>query len=503
MSNRTSKTWTALRKRTGVRLALTLIAANLLMAWGLPLRLGIPRTALCMAAVNVSALLWYLHRITVTLDRPLTQLYQSLGHCLDGQTHVIDWDHTQQGPVSEVAERMQTLVNQIRAHEQMACSDAARQANTQARRSMAHEICRTALPQVLPDLPSRSYFAVDGLVEDGAGTTRQFYDYFFIDPGLLCVVIGHTPGEGVAESVYLVTAQTMIRSRLRLGRSLEQTMSDVNAQLYDLGSSFGLYALVGTLSTVDGRFTYVNAGQQPFMRMRNADRYERVQSPAYAPLGLQEHVSYRAMEFRLRQGDRLFFYTQGLTALLGPDGTEYGTQQLRADLNTSRSKNLDDRQLLRFMRERAAQYCGELENSAFAMLTLLYCKGDKELAHCDVPAKAEYAQEVLEFLKKQFAENGIQKRHYARQAVIMDEVFALCCRKATPDSRIMVECGIAPDAQMVNIRVTAVLGGVDPMQNAQMEVERNAVQFIQEHADYVTFKPGTEWDTLTVVCFLD
>ena len=103
-------------------------------------------------------------------------------------------------------------------------------------------------------------------------------------------------------------------------------------------------------------------------------------------------------------------------------------------------------------------HCGSsAETVALPCSRLLFCKGDKELAHCDVPARPEYASEVTEFLKKQFEDNGIDKRHYAREAVVVDEVFALCCRKAEPDSHVMVECGVAPDAQMVNIRVTAVL----------------------------------------------
>ena len=123
---------------------------------------------------------------------------------------------------------------------------------------MAEEICASALPQVLPDIPSRAHFEVNGLIEQGMGRDCRFYDYFFIDPGLLCIVLGQTPGGGVAEALFMVIAQTTIRSRLRQGRSLEETMADVNTQLYDLGSQFSLNALVATLSTADGRFTYVN-----------------------------------------------------------------------------------------------------------------------------------------------------------------------------------------------------------------------------------------------------
>ena len=66
----------------------------------------------------------------------------------------------------------------------------------------------------------------------------------------------------------------------------------------------------------------------------------------------------------------------------------------------------------------------------------------------------------------------------------------------------MVECGVAPDAQMVNIRVTAVLGGVDPMKPENIETEENAVDFIRDNAEYITFKAGEERDTITIVCFL-
>ena len=114
-----------------------------------------------------------------------------------------------------------------------------------------------------------------------------------------------------------------------------------------------------------------------------------------------------------------------------------GGQRLRADLNTSRSKNLDSGELLRFVADHALAHCSSgRDNGGFALLTLLFCKGDKELAHCDVPARPECAGEVTAFLKKQFEDNGIDKRHYAREAVVVDEVFALCCRRAEPDSHV-------------------------------------------------------------------
>ena len=82
-----------------------------------------------------------------------------------------------------ITEREETRIGQ-------ACMQASQQAEQRARRSMAEEISQSALPQVLPDIPSRTNFEVAGKIERGTGKDSLFYDYFFIDPGLLCIVIG-------------------------------------------------------------------------------------------------------------------------------------------------------------------------------------------------------------------------------------------------------------------------------------------------------------------------
>jgi len=411
---------------------------------------------------------------------------------------------TRDDEIGALASAAVAMTRELDSRLEAACAEAAKEADENARRSMSEEICGSVLPQLLPDIPSRASFEVNGLIVTGERKDCQFYDYFFIDPGLLCVMLGETPGNGVAEAMYMVVAQTTIRSRLRLGRSLEETMADVNKQLYDLGSQFCLNALVATLGTSDGRFTYVNAGQQRPLFMKNEDRYEWLENPVYDPLGLNENVSYRAVEMKLRQGDRLFLHTEGMYDLKNGSGVPYGEQQLRSDLNVTRSRNYENDKLLKFMDEQAHAYCGQAEgNGGFAMLALLFCKGNKELAHCEVPPRPEYAAEVTEFLKKQFSDNGIDKKHYAKEAVLMDEVFSLCCRRAEPDSRVMVECGVAPDGLMANLRVTARLNGVDPMEVEGDGLSENAAEFIRDNADYVTFKPGEERDTITIVCFLE
>lgn len=407
-----------------------------------------------------------------------------------------------EGLAGEVARAAASRLEEMNSQMNTLRANADRQAQQVVRRQLTEELCRSALPQVLRDSPATATFALAGTVEKGREPSCTYYDYFFIDAGLLCIMVGQVPGDGIAEALYMVVAQTAIRSRLRMGRSLVETMVDVNTQLYDQGARQPLCVLVGTLDTASGQFTYVNAGGAVPLLMRNGERYEWIRVPVYAPMGLNENVSYRSNQLRLRQGDRLFLQTDGLGDMQDAAGTPFREQELRAVLNRSRSRTRTPEEILRFTADEAAAYCpADASRLGYAALVLEYLKGDKELAHCEVPAVPAAAEQVTAFLNKRFADNGIQRRSYAPVAVLVDELFALCCRSCEKVGSVTVECGIAPDGQTVTVRMSAPLKGVNPLKSEGAPTA-NAVAFIEDQAEYLTFKAGEERDTLTAVCFL-
>ncbi|MDE7245993.1 MAG: serine/threonine-protein phosphatase [Oscillospiraceae bacterium] len=454
------------------------------------------------------ALLTTLRRLYAGLYHPLDYLQEAVDAWQEdsGMESLLLEEENQSDEVRAVARSVYTQLARTSQKVYQIRTDVRRQTEQTVRRELAEEIGRNALPQVLPDYPSRENFYTCGLLSPGNDASCCFYDYFYIDPGLLCVSIGQVPGGGVSEALYMVVAQTTVRSRLRQGRSLAETMADVNAQLYDLGSRQSFNVLVGTLNTSDGRFHYINAGQALPLLMRNESRCEWLEAPVYAPLGINESVTYQTMDLRLKQGDRLLFHTSGLGRTEDGQGKAFGEQELRSVLNLSVHKELEPEGMLSFLQAEAAAFCvREQDRLGYAALLLEFRKGDKELAHCEVPSQPAYAREVAAFLKKQFTDNGISPRSCARAALIVDELFALCCRRAG-GGMVMVECGIAPDAQMVNIRMTAPLGGVSPLENNSDCPSAEAAEFVCSQADYVTFKTcenDSGRDTLTVVCFLE
>ena len=359
------------------------------------------------------------------------------------------------------------------------------------------------LPRVLEEYPSRENFLLTGIVEDGGQPGSTYYDYFFVDPGLVCITVAQLPQNGVPDVLQMVMAQTMLRGRLRMGRSLTETMSDINASLFDYGSTESpVSMLTATLNTWSGQMKLINAGLPSPLLMRAGEGYEWLELPVSVPLGQMENVSYRAAELLLHAGDHLFLFTDGLGAMENREGVPFRNQELRTILNLSRTREEDSRRRLRYLASEAAAYCrSESEVLGFSALLLEYHKTASHGHEHTVPASVSYTPELMDFMKERLQEHGRRPREYARLAILVEELFALCCRRSEKGSKITLDCAVAPDAESVTLRLHAALGGINPMDTVNPGPDGQTADYISRQADYVKFQAGTPEDTLTIVWF--
>ncbi len=362
------------------------------------------------------------------------------------------------------------------------------------------EICRSLLPQPLKENTPGLTFALAGDIQQGRRRNCAFYDYFFLEENVLCLVTGQVPGSGIAEAMFAVVAQTAIRSRLRMGRSLIDTMSDVNAQLYDIGGRNSVGAFVGVLNTVTGLFSFVNAGgSMPFL-MRSDERYEWLRTPVYAALGANESVSYRSEKLRLNQGDRMFFYTSDLGELENREREKFREEELQSSLNRSRSKVRSPEDLLRFMQDEASVYCESGKDLlSAAVLALEYKTGSKDYVFTLVRGTPEYASNVTEFLRRALEDRGIPPKDRAKQLLLADELFALCCRVCQGEADIKAACAVFPEEKEIHLRFFAPMGGRNPLEGVENPAGETAANYIRSHTKRTSFEAGTDRDMVEIV----
>lgn len=364
---------------------------------------------------------------------------------------------------------------------------------------LAKELNQAMLPKGLPERKEPYPFQVQGLTRQGGGTAGCFYDYFMLDRDRLCILIGETPGSGVAQALYTVMGKTTIKSHLVSGLSLTETMSAANRQLYEMGSELYLNVLVGVLDGATGHFSCINAGQRDPLVMRSGNQYKWLEAFSFAPLGQNENVLYRGLELDLSQGDRLLLRTEGLDAIQGQDGRAFSDGRLRIVLNEKKVREAELAAQLRSVSEAGADYgAGSGKIRGYALLALEYLRRDAAQAHCVVTPDAAGAAELEGFLRGQLQANQIAGRWAAQMLVLGDEAFALCRRGAEPDQRFLAECSVSWEEQTMVLRLNGSLNGRNPL-DGDGEGTRHAVDYIRENCEYVSFEHGASKDTVILV----
>lgn len=450
-----------------------------------------------MTLVFVVIYLLLARRNIITPVRQLTNLAESYEGGKGGEARRLEIKGSRE--LRTLADAFRMMLVEIRLNGMEQQELAVQEQRMASELGLAKELNQAMLPKGLPERKDAYPFQVRGRTQQGREMAGCFYDYFLLDADRLCVMVGETPGAGVAQALYTVMGKATIKSHLTSGMPLAEAMSVSNRQMYEMGSDLYLNVLVGVLDGSTGHFSCINAGQRDPLLMRSRDRYEWLDSFSFAPLGQNENVIYRVVELELSQGDRLFFHTEGLDAIRGEDGRAFSDECLRMTLNERRVREAELPAQLQYVGE-AGEAFGAQGGTVrgYAALALEFLRRDPAQAHCVLTPDAGGAAALERFLREQLQANGIDRRRTAQMLVLGDEMFALCRRASEAGGRFLAECSVSSEGRTVMLRLNGSMNGRDPLQS-QEETAQHAVSYIRQNCEYVSFESGASKDTITLV----
>lgn len=417
--------------------------------------------------------------ITIPL-RKLTD--RTLRFAAEGQLAGFEDDITTGDELQALSEAFGQMARDIAAYTEERADLAAEQERIATELEVAADIQRSMLPGELGAFADRRYLDIRGQLHASQRMGGNFYDYFALDDHRVGVVICGMDSTGIPAAMLLVVIRTIIKSQFSGERPLADTMGEINRQVFDaMEHRQPVSAFVGVLDTREGLLTYINAGYNPPVVMRRGERYELLAGTASIPLGMERNVSYRELELKLRQGDRVLFYSNGVAGAKGRGGADYGTERLRSALQELRGGDADLDRLMDGVAASVAAFTGKsTPEHDLVLLTLEYKRGNRELARLTLPPDMGQAARLQEFLREQMGANGVTGKDYARTLVCAEELFSICC-KYTLDQQVQVECAI-PGSGRLELRFIADFHGEDPLSDEAGGAVKNAVAFIQEHA---------------------
>ncbi|MBQ3404941.1 MAG: SpoIIE family protein phosphatase [Oscillospiraceae bacterium] len=198
---------------------------------------------------------------------------------------------------------------------------------------MATRIQRSMLPHEFPPFPDRREFDVYASMDPAREVGGDFYDFFMIDEGHLCLVIADVSGKGIPAALFMMVSKAILQSCAMLGQSAAEILTKTNEGLCS-GNQTDMFVIVwlGILEISTGKITAANAGHEYPVLAQNGsfslfrDRHGFV-------IGGMDGMKYREYEIQLKPGDRLFLYTDGVPEATDADNRMFGVERMLEVLN--------------------------------------------------------------------------------------------------------------------------------------------------------------------------
>lgn len=195
--------------------------------------------------------------------------------------------------------------------------------------SIAAEIQRSLIPRTFPPFPEHDEFEIHALMEPAREVGGDFYDFFFLDDSRLFFTVCDVSGKGVPAAIFMAVTRSLLGAAARGGRDPHSVLARINDEICASNDTY-MFATVfcGILDIGTGNVVYANAGHNPPLLIRGADRVESLGSPSGPVLGLFCNESFRSENLVLGPGETLFVFTDGVTEAAGPDDTFYSKERL-------------------------------------------------------------------------------------------------------------------------------------------------------------------------------
>ena len=203
----------------------------------------------------------------------------------------------------------------------------------------------------------------------------DFYDFFLSGKDRLCLVIADVSGKGIPASLFMMRTKTAIKYHARAGQKPAELLKNVNSVLCEENDeNMFVTVWLGILDLKSGMMRCCNAGHEYPAVLQAGGNYSLLTDEHGMALGVFDGNPMTEYEIRMRPGDRIFVYTDGVTEAANEKKEQYRTGRVLEQLN--RLKDSDQKTLLEGMLQDIRNFAGAAEQfDDITMLGLTY-KGD-------------------------------------------------------------------------------------------------------------------------------
>lgn len=200
---------------------------------------------------------------------------------------------------------------------------------------IASDIQRKLLPSKPPKL---SGYDIAGTYHPCHEVGGDFFDFIELPDDNLGIALGDVAGKGIPAALLMATVRTALRVQAENIYAMRDVVGRVNRAVYeDTRADEFVTLFYGVLNAEDRMLTYVNAGHNTAILVRNGEI--RHLEPGGPPVGILPNLLAGEERLKLEPGDALMIFTDGYPDAPGATGEMFGEDRVRDVLRNAASQS--------------------------------------------------------------------------------------------------------------------------------------------------------------------
>ncbi len=185
---------------------------------------------------------------------------------------------------------------------------------------------------------------IKGFTRAAKGVGGDYFDYIDINERRVGALISDVSGKGVPASLVMVMIRTVFTSYItRKDIDCAHVVTAINDSLsadFAIDKFATLFFMIYDRDTEE--LSFANAGHGPLFCYRSDKKMCTLTKLDGTPIGIMEDVEYSQARVKLKEGDIVVMYTDGVTEMRNENKDEYGLRRLQELLIKHSEKNANE-----------------------------------------------------------------------------------------------------------------------------------------------------------------
>ncbi len=297
-----------------------------------------------------------------------------------------------------------------------------------AKEAMEKEVEITSKIQknILPDtIPSHSFFEMSARSVMARTIGGDFYDYYIHEKnGEATFLVADVSGKSLPAALFMAISSSILRTIIRAEEDPVEILRQANDLLYEESQS-GMFVTVflARYEPDTGLLRFASAGHNEMLLLHSDGSYEMLSGKG-APLGVlpTSMQTFKGGDVRVREGDTLVLYTDGVVEAVNQKEEEYGLSQFLRNLQENIQKTPEE--MIQLIYQDVISFSGsDLQFDDFTMLVTKFRTSVDENReyHITLPARVESVPVLRDFITRISHRHGLAGEDLEDILISVDE----------------------------------------------------------------------------------